>query len=44
MFATAITLILVPTLCRILEDLKRMFGMEVEEVWVTRQVRIAEET
>jgi multidrug efflux pump subunit AcrB len=38
-FATAITLILVPTLYRILEDFKRLFGFSDEEVRVSRQVR-----
>ena len=38
-FATAITLILVPTLYRILEDLKALFGVEEDEVRVSRQVK-----
>jgi multidrug efflux pump subunit AcrB len=37
-FATAITLILIPTLYRILEDLKALFGIDDEEVRVSRQV------
>ncbi len=37
-FATAITLILIPTLYRILEDLKALFGIDEEEVRVSRQV------
>jgi multidrug efflux pump subunit AcrB len=40
-FATAITLILVPTLYRILEDLKTVFGVATEDVRLTRQVREA---
>ena len=44
-FATAITLILIPTLYRILEDLKALFGVDEEEVRVSRQVKeeLAEE-
>ncbi|MDX2437860.1 MAG: efflux RND transporter permease subunit, partial [Acidobacteriota bacterium] len=44
-FATAITLILIPTLYRILEDLKALFGSTDEEVRVSRQVKeeLAEE-
>ena len=38
-FATAITLILIPTLYRILEDLKALFGADEEEVRVSRQVK-----
>jgi len=38
-FATAITLILIPTLYRILEDLKALFGIDEEEVRVSRQVK-----
>ena len=41
-FATAITLILVPTLYRILEDLKALFGATEPEVRVSRQVSPAE--
>ena len=41
-FATAITLILIPTLYRILEDLKALFGATEEEVRVSRQVTTAE--
>jgi multidrug efflux pump subunit AcrB len=41
-FATAITLILVPCLYRILEDLKAAFGMAEEETRVSRQVPAAE--
>ena len=41
-FATAITLILIPTLYRILEDLKALFGADEEEIRVSRQV-VAEE-
>ena len=41
-FATAITLILVPALYRILEDLKAFFGSTTEEVRVSRQVTPAE--
>ena len=37
-FATAITLILIPTLYRILEDFKALFGVEEEDVRVSRQV------
>ncbi len=40
-FATAITLILIPTLYRILEDLKAMFGTATEDLRVTRQVKQA---
>ena len=39
LFATAITLILIPTLYRILEDLKALFGADEEEVRVSRQVK-----
>jgi multidrug efflux pump subunit AcrB len=42
-FATAITLILIPTLYRILEDLKSFFGATTEDVRVSRQVTTAEE-
>ena len=42
-FATAITLILIPTLYRILEDIKALFGATTEEVRVSRQVSTAEE-
>ena len=38
-FATAITLILIPTLYRILEDLKALFGVGEEEFRVSRQVK-----
>ncbi len=41
-FATAITLILIPTLYRILEDLKALFGAKEEEVRVSRQVSTVE--
>jgi multidrug efflux pump subunit AcrB len=41
-FATAITLILVPCLYRILEDLKGLFGVAEEETRVSRQVTTAE--
>jgi multidrug efflux pump subunit AcrB len=41
-FATAITLILVPALYRILEDAKAFFGTTTEEVRVSRQVTTAE--
>ncbi len=41
-FATAITLILIPTLYRILEDLKAAFGAVTKDVRVTRQVKTAE--
>jgi multidrug efflux pump subunit AcrB len=41
-FATAITLILIPTLYRILEDIKGLFGVEEEEVRVSRQVQSVE--
>jgi multidrug efflux pump subunit AcrB len=37
-FATAITLILIPTLYRILEDFKQLFGFADDEVRVSRQV------
>jgi multidrug efflux pump subunit AcrB len=37
-FATAITLILIPTLYRILEDFKQLFGVADDEVRVSRQV------
>ena len=36
---TAITLILIPTLYRILEDLKTLFGADEEEFRVSRQVK-----
>jgi hypothetical protein len=36
-FATAITLILVPNLYRIVEDLKGLLGVKVAEQRVTRQ-------
>jgi len=42
-FATAITLILIPTLYRILEDLKNWAGVSTDEVRVSRQVTTAEE-
>jgi multidrug efflux pump subunit AcrB len=42
-FATAITLILIPTLYRILEDLKSWAGVSTEEFGVSRQVTTAEE-
>jgi multidrug efflux pump subunit AcrB len=42
-FATAITLILVPCLYRILEDLKAAFGFVEEDVRVTRQMEAAGE-
>ena len=38
-FATAITLILIPTLYRILEDVKAFFGVSEEEVRLSRQVK-----
>ncbi len=38
-FATAITLILIPVLYRILEDIKTLFGADDEEVRVSRQVK-----
>ncbi|MEX1312269.1 MAG: efflux RND transporter permease subunit [Candidatus Sulfomarinibacteraceae bacterium] len=38
-FATAITLILIPTLYRILEDVKAAFGFTEEDARVSRQVR-----
>jgi multidrug efflux pump subunit AcrB len=38
-FATAITLILVPTLYRILEDIKVVFGVTEGETRVSRQVK-----
>jgi multidrug efflux pump subunit AcrB len=41
-FATAITLLLVPTLYRILEDLKMAFGTATEEMRVSRQVKAVE--
>ncbi len=41
-FATAITLILVPTLYRILEDLKTRLGFGAEEMRVSRQMRSEE--
>jgi multidrug efflux pump subunit AcrB len=41
-FATAITLILVPALYRILEDAKAAFGAVTKDVRVTRQVKTAE--
>jgi multidrug efflux pump subunit AcrB len=41
-FATAITLILVPVLYRILEDVKALFGLAEEDVRVSRQVSAAE--
>ncbi len=41
-FATAITLILVPTEYRILEDLKGWLGGETESVRLSRQVKTAE--
>ena len=41
-FATAITLILVPTLYRILEDVKTWFGVGAEEGRVSRQLRSEE--
>jgi len=41
-FATAITLILIPTLYRILEDIKTWAGLTTEEVRVSRQVTTAE--
>jgi len=41
-FATAITLILIPTLYRILEDVKALFGTASEDVRVSRQVTTAE--
>ncbi len=41
-FATAITLILVPVLYRILEDVKGLFGVQEEEARVSRQVQSAE--
>jgi Cu/Ag efflux pump CusA len=37
-FATAITLILVPSLYRILEDVRGFFGLEEPSVRVSRQV------
>jgi hypothetical protein len=40
-FATAITLILVPTEYRILEDIKAAFGATTEDLRVTRQVKEA---
>jgi multidrug efflux pump subunit AcrB len=41
-FATAITLILVPALYRILEDIKAFFGATGEDMRVSRQVMTAE--
>jgi len=41
-FATAITLILVPTLYRVLEDVKSWFGVGAEEARVSRQLRSEE--
>jgi multidrug efflux pump subunit AcrB len=41
-FATAITLILIPTLYRILEDLKIWAGVTTQEVRVSTQVTVAE--
>ncbi len=41
-FATAITLILVPVLYRILEDIKGVFGMTEDEVRLSRQVSTSE--
>jgi multidrug efflux pump subunit AcrB len=41
-FATAITLILVPALYRILEDIKAAFGAVTKDVRVTRQVKTVE--
>ena len=41
-FATAITLILVPVLYRILEDFKALFGVAEEDVRVSRQVPATE--
>ena len=41
MFATAITLILVPTEYRILEDIKGWFSGETETVRLSRQVKEA---
>jgi multidrug efflux pump subunit AcrB len=41
-FATAITLILIPVLYRILEDIRGFFGITDEEVRVSRQVQSAE--
>jgi multidrug efflux pump subunit AcrB len=38
-FATAITLILVPALYRILEDLRRVFGIADPDLRVSRQIR-----
>jgi multidrug efflux pump subunit AcrB len=40
-FATAITLIIVPSLYRILEDVKMVFGRESESVRLSRQVKEA---
>jgi hypothetical protein len=40
--ATAITLILVPTLYRVLEDVKSWFGVGAEEARVSRQLRSEE--
>jgi multidrug efflux pump subunit AcrB len=41
-FATAITLVLVPILYRILEDVKRRLGVSAEEIRVSRQMRSEE--
>jgi multidrug efflux pump subunit AcrB len=41
-FATSITLILVPALYRILEDIRSLFGIKDEEVRPSRQVRADE--
>jgi Cu/Ag efflux pump CusA len=41
-FATAITLILIPVLYRILEDIRGLFGITDEEIRVSRQVQSAE--
>jgi multidrug efflux pump subunit AcrB len=41
-FATAITLILIPVLYRILEDIRGLFGFTEEEIRVSRQVQSAE--
>jgi multidrug efflux pump subunit AcrB len=43
-FATAITLILVPALYQILEDVKAAFGTASEDMRVTRQVKTAEDS
>ena len=42
-FATAITLILIPTQYRILEDLRSLVGIDTEEMRVSRQVPELEE-